>query len=574
MNLIDMNDLVLEEMSQGAHKNKVFQLLWVQYFLPSEGRFYVQFKPLDKNARVLPIKLKPEQLNLYTPGGYYCNGLLLSDPPPVGHNEILDVVSQNRNEHGLVKDLVPADLYDLSSPFPRNFSLEQKCIVINDDSRQYIFPCFLLGATYYFRSASMRQHLLTNNLKALYETSRTNEIKIENGHAQIHLTHFAKDNDVADILRFATNPLAHRHWEEVTNAMRLATINNKDPDRISLFADFPVSQRISIKARMVKTTDPATGKEKILVLDILEEDSAFAFDRVTIFRQGSERKEFSLKKRVKSYRTVRTLSKTASANNLASVQILNAALAGNPHKAQMIIQKEILSSPEHTGDKAFPLISQGEDGVTISLEDSERESAERVRHGEVVPEEPSAEPTQEKKSTTFRDFNALLESLREDVRIANFFWRGEAPILPRAKVNARGSLREYYDKKRQKTRRYSAASFFYKETSVSVCLIEIDQAGLQTGFSTCVLISPKKHFNWTSHIQDYLNWFVDNERFIDIESHFKAKHVCYFGKKHPPIETTPIPSPEQVKEVAMAWKDTLLKMISTKPATPEIVPVE
>jgi len=551
MNAIDMSDLALEEMSSGDHQNKIYQLLWVQHYILGESRFYVHFKPLIKEDRYFVAKLKPEQLNLYTIGAFYRNGYLLEDPQAIGEVLTISIESKERNPIVRIKELIPHDFYDLRAPTPINFSWDQRCVVVEEKNQQVIIPCCILGATYYFRSASMRQHLFERNLEALYSPG---SIKVRDRKAEIHLTNFARDNDAAEIIRFAKDPIARKHWNELTDRLRVTAIHNSEhkSNHLPIIADFPVAQRITIRARVIIKTDPSTGRERILVLDIIDEDSAYAFDMVTIIRDGKKKKSLNVTRRAKSYRTDRKLRPTTPTNALKTIIILNKQLPGNPNKKQMTIKKEYLPQTSTDTNIEGARTEQTKAFVGISLDAAAECGDPGNRHGETVSDESPKENPLDKDCPLLMSFSALVEPLEHEPEISEFSFYGGYPMPVRNTKGARGSLREYYDKEHMKRRRYSQVTFFYHMTSVSVCLIEIDQNGLKSGVSTCILISSSPDQEWTDLIQEYLNLFVKNTVIENIEKHFKKIGISYLGKKHPH---------DVSNESAKAWCKALLSRI-------------
>lgn len=551
MNAIDMSDLALEEMASGGQQDKTYQLLWVQHFILGENRFYVHFKPLTKKDPYFVVKLKPEQLNLYTPGAFYRNGYLLEHPPAMGEVCTFAVESRERNRIVRVKEFITHDFYDLRSPTPINFSWDQRCVVVENDNHQVIIPCSIIGATYYFRSASMRQHLFERNIEALYSP---NSVKVEDRRAEIHLSTFAKDNDAAEIIRFATNPLARKHWNEVTDSLRV-TAQHPGGNReahLPFVADLPVAQRITITARVIKRTDPATERERILVLDILDEDSSYAFETVTIIRDEKETRTVNVTKRAKSYRTNRRLRPTIPTNALKTIIILNKQLPGNPNKDHMTIKKEYIAQATSDTGKEVAKTEQTNASVGVSLEAAERCGDRGSRHGETVSDKPPQENTFDKDCPSLISFSTLVKPLSCEPDISEFSFYGAYPMPVRTRLRVRGSLREYYDKEHQKRRRYSQATFIYRARSVS--LIEIDQKGLSSGVSTCILVSPNPAQIWEDAIEKYLNSFINNTVIEDIEEQFTIMGIRYFRKKHPHDTSS---------DSAKAWRKAVLNKIET-----------
>ena len=150
---------------------------------------------------------------------------------------------------------------------------------------------FLIGAAFYFLSTSMRIQLLSQNLKGLYypDTVTLNEKTKE---ASIKLKSNAADDDAKDIVRFITDKNAGKHWDEVVNnirKMQFSKPKNETFVSVQFMADFPTAEDLEITVRAIRRKDPSSGKEKVLVLEMLNENSSFQFNWLTTYRDKKSR---------------------------------------------------------------------------------------------------------------------------------------------------------------------------------------------------------------------------------------------------------------------------------------------
>lgn len=435
--------------------------------------------------------------------------------------------------------------YDLRHDNPK-YSKEQWCRVFETGSQEIIFPCFVIGAAYYFLSASMRIQLLSQNIEGLYYPGSI-KINEQVREASIKLKNNASDEDAADIVRFATDTNARKHWEDIVNNLRKTQFKQPKHEQfvsIPFIADFPTAEELEIKARVKRFKDPSSGKEKILVLEMLEENSSFQFDHLTIYRDDKEPRRIDVTKRARSVRTSNTITRRIPTTELAAVVIENTHLVINPNKEEMIIIKEYVVG---RGKEmiSVPVVTGGIGSADLSLALAERDGDPDVRHGSVrgvLPkknEEKDENEGKEEKDIrikdcfTLQDFQEMVALFTaENAEVHNLQIHGPYLMPVNATSGTKGTLKEYYDKKHTRRRMFLYVTFAYK--GKDACIIEIDQNGLSGGSSTYGLVSDDGNYAYTKELVDeMLKLYVSNKTIKSIEADFSEKGLRFVHKKHP-----------------------------------------
>jgi hypothetical protein len=531
----DLSSTYLEKMQEGENRNKVFKLIWTQYLSLSNYKFIGLFKLNEPKGRYLPLELSPEQLYIYTPGAYYRNGQRLIAPEEEGDKFSITFKSEERNRIKLVKDTFEDDLYNLRHGWA-DHSKAQYCVVIETDKQEIIIPCFVLASVYYFTSASMKRQLFAQNLEGLYKEGSIG-IDSLNKTAKIHLNTNASDDDAADIIRFATNEHANRHWNNIVNNMRRHLLENDSSRRgsdIAFVADIPVVEELTMYVRGVRRFYPKIEKEKILVLEILIENSSYEFDNVVIERISHEIKTVNVTKRCKARRTTNIVTVRVPTTALATIDIKNTERHKNIHKEIMGVAKGYVDHREGSGT-SVPVV-QGEGEADISLDDAAHDGDAGVRHGEIKPPELGKKKERYREDTSLKDFVEMANPLRQFESVEKFDLQGPFDLPKSSKQGSIGSLWEYYNKEHTICRQYMYATFNFKPVqseTIGVCLIEIDQNRLPSTTSTYVLVSIGERRELTSYIEEFTQKFVNRERIEAVKEHVESQGCIFYRKKHP-----------------------------------------
>ncbi|MCL4476565.1 MAG: hypothetical protein M1497_00775 [Nitrospirae bacterium] len=542
----DLSSITIEEMQEGENKDKIFRLIWVQNLDMSDHRFRVLFKLAEPDGKYLMAKIAPEQLFVYAPGAYYINGQRLENPQEEGENIPLSFDALEKNSVRTVGKAFSDDLYDLRH-HRLTYSKSQYCVVIDTGTHEFIFPCFVLGAAYYFTSASMCRQLFAQALEGLYEPG---SIHVDPGarHASIFLKTNAADGDAADIIRFAKNSNARKKWEGIVHNLRRQIHKGKEDMNVPLIADFPVAAKLTVTVRAVRRFYPELGKEKVLILEILKENSPFDFDKLTIERINMPPRKVDVTRRTKERMTTRVTTVRVPTSGLASADIKNTEPPKNIHKSEMVIEKKYVG--DEKGSVLVPTAGSGEGEADLSLTDSANDGDAGVRHGEVKPPDQQDPEIRYKECFSLKDFQEMVVPLAKEEGVQDFQIIGPLAMPRRTGKNIKGSRWEFFDREHTTSRKYLRVTFTYK--SISACLVEVDQNALSSTTATYVLMLPDRRRISHDEVREFLDMFVKREMVELMGDHFRSKGFIFFGKKHPIDKTG---------EHYQAWRHALLRRI-------------
>ena len=197
-------------------------------------------------------------------------------------------------------------------------SREQTLLEYTDvEGKKILFPSYVIAQYYYYRSPSMSKQVMAtyisneDALKGLYKSVRFLD---EDGNAAIVLKPNAKGRDGSEIFRFAVHKYAHTMFHKIYKDLARSSkeieqklkqkLEEKDMSTehkiATLSAFFPFYGISYFKYRGTELSDG-----RILVLEILAEDSSYPFKSLTIYRQSK-----SLKNKIvqlgKVFNTLRT----------------------------------------------------------------------------------------------------------------------------------------------------------------------------------------------------------------------------------------------------------------------------
>jgi len=172
-------------------------------------------------------------------------------------------------------------------------SQEQTLLEYKDiDGNIILFPSYVIAQYFYCRTASMIKQLMASNLKysdaikGLYKDTTIDE----EGNATITLLPGAKGTDGAEIFRFAkqqyANNMFHRVYQDLAaSSQKIKTALKKknftpqyNTAVLSAFFPFYGSTHIRFRGKIL-------SDNRILVLEIIAEDSNYPFESLTIYRE-------------------------------------------------------------------------------------------------------------------------------------------------------------------------------------------------------------------------------------------------------------------------------------------------
>ena len=529
------------QMSGELNKDKTFKLIWIQSIKTSspENVYKILFRDMGKGF-YLQQKVFPEQLAVCTLGSYFKDSKLLTGTSPDGRIFEIDVESKKNNTITKISHVLDDNEYNLTHSYEGkhksiDYTHENKrqfCVVLENERQKVIFPCPVIGTAYYFISKSMREHIFFQNLQSLFYTAEVNK---KTRKAVIKLKPGAANNDAAHIIRFCKNELARRKWHAIRNSLR-STSSAEAQTFSPIIIDFPVEQALHMTVRGLAFQDQKTGREKILVLDILREDSSFDFDDIEIIRDENERPTSEGKKnpvaKGKSFKTTNTLEIKIPSSRLSRAEIKAFVGPRNTNIPNMRVIRSYIKGKKGT----IVRTEEGWETVDISLLPPEASGDKGVRPGDAVQEPEEREPKEVKEAFTLEDFREMVQYLNNKPDVHGFMVNGPS-VIPLRGVESSGylySIREVCDKETNERRQYMSIGFTYK--AHHVCVIEIEQTNLPVGCASYGLAA-EGHHDFKEDITDLLKAYVQYRKVKDIRKKVEGNKMRFFSKYHP-IEKT------------------------------------
>lgn len=178
-------------------------------------------------------------------------------------------------------------------------SKEQGFLEYQDENgRNIFFPAYVVAQYYYFRSASMIAQVMAytlkdnNRIKGLYKNCSCDDV----GNASIILHPGAANKDAPEIFRFAMSDYAsmmfHRIYSDLAKSSqlikeRLEKYNISSTHNTGVLSAFFPFHGLSVMR--IRGEELADGS--ILALEILEENSPYPFENLTVFREHKKYNE-------------------------------------------------------------------------------------------------------------------------------------------------------------------------------------------------------------------------------------------------------------------------------------------
>lgn len=175
----------------------------------------------------------------------------------------------------------------------------QQGLSLTSEERTVFFPSYAIAQYFYFRSASLikqvmsYQHKHGDAVKGLYR----NIDRDENGNTKILLLPGSSPDDAPEIVRFSElNPYGNKLFHQIYKDLVDSHLKNKKfhedqhwPYRFSsaiLKTNFPVLGNINMTFRGIQLSE-----NEYLALEIIQENSVYPFEALSIFRESPKRKD-------------------------------------------------------------------------------------------------------------------------------------------------------------------------------------------------------------------------------------------------------------------------------------------
>ncbi len=553
------------------HPDRVFRLLWIMDISTVAGKnFYkVLFKDINSNM-YLTEDIFPEFLHDYFAIGlHYQDTNFVDDIKPLGEVFPVTFTSTDKNRICSVSDVLTDDEYNLSHSFSRGekhvdyskYCKRQPCVIFEDEKSMLIFPCAVLGARYYFTSSAMRRQLFFGRLEGLYEYAK---VDLETHKATIHLKSNANEYDAPYIVRFATNKFSLKRWNAVYAGMLQrhseAISSGENNEFVPLKFDFPVQQVINMEVRGLEFDDTTRQKNKIIVFEILKEDSSFSFDNLEIQRSARKKapKATEVLRPTRTYKTIDLVTNKPPSSQLQPVIIGSLKEERNSNlkkiKIAHVIIPEVDNEKAAEGDARTAEEVLGDVPMSV-IEDPNAENETLARKANVEKRSRGKTENSDEQKAYFclENFNELMNYLSdaEGVQSWEMFPERDVPERRGKKQTKRLTQRESYKNCNWDMRLYRCATFNYKGRNV--CLVEVDHRNLPNGPGTYVLVSSDDINILVQHAKDLMQKYVNCIHLKKMIKEFSEKNVKLKSKRHPS---------KKGPEYYFRWSRDLLKWVA------------
>ena len=147
-------------------------------------------------------------------------------------------------------------------------------------------PHYEIARWYYLKSSSLCRQVLSANLEGLYfEANYLDDKKTE---AELIMKYGSSNADAADIFRFAKDEFANIMFHNFSldlSANMYKNTKDKKYDTTKIRANFPVHGELNLRIKGFNI-----DKDSIFVYQFIEEDSAYPFNELDVYRYGPNNK--------------------------------------------------------------------------------------------------------------------------------------------------------------------------------------------------------------------------------------------------------------------------------------------
>jgi hypothetical protein len=547
--------VILPKMNQPSENSRTFRLRWVLDLVSDSRRSYVNLVFQNTKTNFILIdSVPPELLSYCTIGSYFTKGKRIHTHTGARHT--FTIKSTNANNFVEARDAFTDKDFDLSLknmwPTYSDICRQQLCFVQQDGPVKIVIPCFVIAATYYFNSTSLREAILSRKLESLYHSCTVDD----EGHAIIELKSAGNLGDAVNIARLKLDPFANQRLNLCKN--HLSAKQGQLYQRIKV--DFPVEQDLTITAQgeMVNHDD---GSKTFIVFNILSEDSQYPFKSIDIHYQKDENEPGGNGEGAGTFPRPRKGSSGRMSDRrpiYSNVRhLLESCTPTENPNLKNIDKKRIADKKPARDEQKFPQTVHDKDKTDLSAQPpttgEQPVSKAEVREKEDAEKEPKFE-------FSIDAFIQMVLQLQDEVHtiqlagkaikvaVENFGWR-ESVLPRRTKGGTYVTLRESYNHKATNLRRCVYVTFTCMGRHV--CLVEIDQANAEhIGCSTRILVSGGEINKATAEecVKDY----VDEKLLED-----RKKALADFG-----VSLKTLNHPQSADDEAMKlWRYRLMKKI-------------
>lgn len=310
-----MSELTYSELNVEAFPEGEYSIIWynnINKYKSKTRDYFVklvleniqtgELKALDRNIKEIPALplgsiIMNKKLTLQKQGELYNFTFQLNNP-----QQLIKVPSkffQEPIEYFKKLDRKKISLSNGNEYSVGYHSSSQQGLLLLSEDRSVFFPSYVIAQYFYFRSSSLikqimsYQHKHGDAVKGLYRSIERDEY----GNTKILLLPGSSPDDAPEILRFSEiNPYGNKLFHQIYNDLVDSHLKNKKfyeekgwgypYNSAVLRTNFPVLGNINMTFRGIQLTN-----NEYLALEIIQENSVYPFDTLTIFRESPKRKD-------------------------------------------------------------------------------------------------------------------------------------------------------------------------------------------------------------------------------------------------------------------------------------------
>ena len=527
---------VLPKMRSPKEKDRIFKLIWVLDLELTSTRqcIHLIFKNVDTGYFHID-SIPPELLAYCSVGSYFRNGEKLPKKAE-GQKKQFSIHTTEGNRFFRAQDVFSDSNYDLSlNEKMVSYSAickKQFCFIQSIGHIKFVIPSFVIAATYYFKSTSLREAILRRKLTSLFYSCSINH---EKRLASIKLKPEGNLGDASNIARLWLDEFAKQRIDLCANH----AYANKHSSYSQLFVDFPVSQSLPITARgsYSKNDD---GSETFIVFEFLMEGSVYPFDSIDVQYEAAEngqaREDQKTIPQPKKEHSGQMTNRSPSSGLVRHI-LENTTPAQNDNLKSIIVNRIPTAKNSHEEQKSSTPI-YGSEKVDLSSQPSAPGDGS-VARGDI--QEQNQEP-QTKFEFSLDLFMRMAGALLTQAHkvgpqhqkiplVIHNFNQVETLVCKRNEEAITLTRKESYDKTENNRRK--CAYIWFSCLGRHICLIEIDQRQIGNArCSTRILISDSEIP--IEYAEACVRDYVLGDQFQKRVGIFKGNGITLIPKKHPP----------------------------------------
>lgn len=510
------------------YKVTELEIISVGDFKIKTSPFYykVIFKYTDSSGKNwYPVaEMPPEELHKR-----YKVGSKFFKKRQIGYGDDVFVASYEIDNRALpqrykIRDMISAtDNKIITDAKMEEYFLKQNCYYIQYTEYDLIVPHYAIANHFHFRSSALKDAILNNTFSYLYFSNSYK--RIDENRVQLHIKSKANQSDLKTICNFLENKFS---FETFKYYLRQRAKLLKKQEFVEIEALFPYQSTFNIKTLSKQIN--ITGKPKILVLGIYQDDYEYSFNQINYYVDKSidingidiEMPKFSKEK--PSFNTGKIVNRAPSSKYITQKRVFV--------ETDFKDSDEIALNPIFTGENTNKSIIPKDVNKSVS---GSFEGAANGGDENLQPTKSSiaSQGGDKTKSELFNieDFKILFNSLKNHKNVSNEYISQSIELVP--KENDKGKRPAKYYTEQAALRKYIYGSFRFK--GVNIGFLELEHSKSWTNISTWFFIFKNKKNNIdidfvNNMVADYL---TTNITLKDIENSLKLKNIIFFGKTHP-----------------------------------------